>query len=393
MPNYMMLVQSQDSRMWHLPKYIEALREVKDRRDNRGKRHKLYFVLCGVTLAVLSGRARLSSIQRYIENRIEWLRKVTEEADAGVVSRAQLPRILSSVDRDELNEVTMNHFGVLLIERGEDEWQAVDGKALRGTPDEDGTQKARIVTAVNHESRETVAQCEMNSAKNGEVTAVRTFLDDTGLEQANITLDALHMTPKTTAQIHQAGGHYLIQTKPNQPGLCDLLTTIAEKNSPVAILKYTERGHGRHEERWYCLFDIRTAAFDERWLQSGISTLVVVIRQTNKLSDSANISLELSYYLSNWHLSGDNSIQPPALARAVRRHWGVESVNWIRDVTFQEDSVNTKDHKLAQTMASIRSFAIRLLQRAKFPNFQAAIERFLDCPDDFASFLSQAHVL
>ena len=69
---------------------------------------------------------------------------------------------------------------------------------------------------MDHESRETVAQCEMNSAKKGEITAVRTFLKESSLEKANVTLDALHMNPKTTAQIHHAGGHYLIQLKRNQ---------------------------------------------------------------------------------------------------------------------------------------------------------------------------------
>ncbi len=388
-----MLCQVGERKPLNLRKFIEALSEIKDKRDNRGKRHKLSFVLCGVTLAILSGRAKLSSIQRYIANRIEWLREIMGEPKAEVVSRAQLPRILSKIDREALDKVTMNHFGVLLIETGEEEWQAIDGKALRGTCDEDGNQKARIVTAVNHESCETIAQCEMNSAKKGEITAVRTFLKKTGLEKSNVTLDALHMNPKTTAQIHQSGGHYLIQLKRNQAELYTQLTTVVETKSPFEILNYTERGHGRTEERWYWVFDIRPSSFDERWHQSGLSTLVVVMRQTTSGSNSAKISLELSFYLSNWPLSGDNAIAPAALTRAVRRHWRVESVNWIRDVTFQEDNVHTKDTQLAQCIATIRSFAIRLLQQARFPNFQAAIERFADCPDDFLSFLRQSSIL
>jgi predicted transposase YbfD/YdcC len=304
-----------------------------------------------------------------------------------------LPRILAGVDRDELNRATMNHFGLLLIETGEDEWLAIDGKALCGTPDAEGKQKARIVTAVNHESRETVAQCEMNSAKKGEITAVRTFLQESGLEKANVTLDALHMNPKTTAQIHQAGGHYLIQLKSNQSELCQILTSVASTATPASILNYIESGHGRQEERWYWCFDLQTTEFDERWQNCGLNTLVVVMRQTATGSDRSQLSLELSYYLSNWSLAGENAISPEALARTVRRHWGVESVNWIRDVTFQEDKVKTKDHQLAQCMATIRSFALRLLQRAHFPNFQAAIERFVDCSDDFFSFLQQAQLL
>jgi predicted transposase YbfD/YdcC len=382
----------QQSKKANILKFIDAVEKMNDCRDNRGKRHALSFVLCGVVLAILSGRAKMSSIHRYMENRLEWLRDVTNKPDAEVVSRAQLPRILSTIDRSGLNTITMAHFGANLFE-DDKKWTAVDGKALRGTADGAGNQRVRIVTAVDHDSRETVAQCEMNCAKKGEITAVRTFLQETELEKANITLDALHMNPKTTAQIEQAGGHYIIQTKRNQPELCDSLTNIAATTAPFAVLNQHERGHGRHEERWAWFFDIASIDFDDRWQQSALRTLTVVMRQTISTSEPAQISLDVSFYLSNYSLTGAAAVQPASLAHAIRRHWGVESVNWIRDVTFQEDHVHTKDHNLAQVLASIRTFAIRLLQRAELPNFQAALERFADCPNDFFSFLNLAHVL
>ena len=127
------------------------------------------------------------------------------------------------------------------------------------------------------------------------------------------------------------------------------------------------------------------------WL-SSFDKLRNLLRQTTQLR-TEKISLDLSYYLSNSSLTDDPKVQPASLFQAIRHHWGVESVNWIRDVTFQEDHVRTKDVNLAQLLASLRSFAIRLLQRADFPNFQAAIERFSDCPDDFLSFLQDARVL
>jgi hypothetical protein len=167
--------------------------------------------------------------------------------------------------------------------------------------------------------------------------------------------------------------------------------------TPFAVLNEHEKGHGRHEERWAWLFDISSIDFDQRWQQSALRTLTVVMRQTISTSDSSKISLDLSFYLSNCSLTGDDLVQPVSLAQAIRRHWGVESVNWIRDVTFQEDHVHTKDANLAQVLATIRTFAgtlwVRLFQRAKLPNFQAALEKFSDCPDDFSAFLFDAHVL
>lgn len=381
---------------YQLSKFIDGTRQLKDCRDKRGLRHTLSFVLCGVTFAILSGRASVSSIQRYLVNRLKWLRQVTGESEAKGVWRAQLPRILSGIDRVALNELTMKHFGLQLVESDEGTWKAIDGKTLCGTPDESGSQRTRIVTAVDHVSHETEAQCEFESTKKGEITVVRTFLQETGLEKANVTLDALHMNPTTTAQIEQAGGHYLIQAKQNQPELCEQLTRVANTNTPLAILNTVEHGHGRQEERWAWFFDLKAVAFDLRWQESGLRTLVVVLRQTTqpvKASLAPKISLELSYYLSNYSLSSAQPIQPQSLFQAIRGHWGIEALHWIRDVTFQEDHINTIDNNLAQLLASLRTFAIRLLQRAHFPNFKAALEQFSDSPDTFFSFLQDARIL
>jgi hypothetical protein len=59
--------------------FVEALRQLSDDRDNRGKRHTLAFVVAAMVLAMLSGRSKVSSIFRYIRNRIEWLREVASE--------------------------------------------------------------------------------------------------------------------------------------------------------------------------------------------------------------------------------------------------------------------------------------------------------------------------
>ena len=92
--------------------FVEALRQLPDHRDNRGKRHALAFVVAGVVCAILSGRSKVSSIFRYLRNRIGWLREVTHYPDARVVSRAHLPRLLARLDWAELNTLIDQHFGV-----------------------------------------------------------------------------------------------------------------------------------------------------------------------------------------------------------------------------------------------------------------------------------------
>ena len=82
----------------HVRNFVEALRQLPDDRDHRGTRHALAFVVVSVVLAICSGRSKVSSLFRYIRNRIAWLRKVTHTPEARVISRAHFPRLLARVD-------------------------------------------------------------------------------------------------------------------------------------------------------------------------------------------------------------------------------------------------------------------------------------------------------
>jgi len=141
----------------NLTSLVAKLKRLTDKRDNRGKRHDLAFVLGGVILAIMSGRSYLSSIYRFIQNRLKWLRRVLGYQQAQAVSRAQLPRILDNIDWAALNELLEEHYGVW-IEVQDKGWYALDGKTLRGV----AGQQERVLLAVSHSERKTVAQQPMH---------------------------------------------------------------------------------------------------------------------------------------------------------------------------------------------------------------------------------------
>lgn len=375
------------------PAFFEELdSKLVDSRDNRGKRHNLAFVVCGVVLATMVGRAKVSSIHRYIQHKIAWLRAITGQEHAVPISRAHLPRVLSDVDWEQLNEVSEKHFGFTVERTAGGEWYAVDGKTLRGTTDAENKQGERIVTAVGHTSRQTQGHRGFGGEKGEERAAVRTLLQETGLDKKRVTLDALHLDPKTTTQINQAGGQFIIQAKNNQATLCATLQTVAVEKQPLGVWLTTNKGHGRWEVRQATLFDISTQAFAPRWQASHFRTLIVMNRQRTELRKQKTSS-ETRYYLSNAAVEAENEPQQKDLMLAIRGHWGVESENWIRDVTFGEDEVKTKDGRQAQVMAGLRTLSLRLFRKAKLGNFQAALERFADCPDKFEAFLRKVGFL
>ena len=190
--------------------FFQALQHLPDPRDKRGKRHELAFVLCGVILAIMAGRARVSAMHRFLGNRLAWLCETTHASVERGISRAQLPRLLARVDWEALNALIVTHFGVS-VEAATGEWVAVDGKALRGSPGE------QVLLARTHQSGRILAQLPLTGPKRSEVTAVRPLLAQPQLAGCKLTLDAAHCNPTTTAQIHRAQGGYLVQVKANQP--------------------------------------------------------------------------------------------------------------------------------------------------------------------------------
>jgi predicted transposase YbfD/YdcC len=367
---------------------MDKLETILDPRDNRGKRHPLPFVLAAVSLAILAGRSSVSGIQRYIKNKIEWLRDVTHQPDARVISRAQLPRILAVVDWQELNRVTESQFGVRLEKNACDEWTAIDGKTLRGTDHHE----ERTLLAVTHTTRTIQAQRPMTGPKDSEITAARDLLRETGLDEGQVTLDALHFNPKTTRQIHLAGGVYVIQVKDNQPELKEQLIQWAAQTQPLGHVSATEKAHGRLETRQGTVVALAGLAVDPRWAESGFQTLVVMERQTVEAA-SQKCSAETSYYVSNRYVTPEQHPAQADLFNAIRGHWSVEADNYIRDVTFREDDVKTKSGNQGHILAGLRTLAMGLLRQANISNFRAALDDFADNAKLFKSFLEQVNFL
>ena len=356
--------------------FVELLKnDLPDHRDNRGKIHSLPFVIVGFVLATLIGRQNLSSIHRFIVGRVDWLSKLTQTDAVKPISRAHLPRLLDGLDWMALNGLIERCFYIRVQCDGQKQWVAVDGKALRGTLD--AGDKQNLILAISHDTREVLAQARQCGDKSSEIPEVRTLLKDSGLEKQKVSLDAHHFNPTTMSQIHQAGGIYLTQAKENQPVFLQQCQTLRSQTLALADAVEHEKAHGRVTTRRAQMFSLACVTLDPRWKDSGLSTLIVMERETFEVAKKKT-TFETSYYVSNT-VADPSDVKPVAneLAQAIRKHWGVESNNWIRDVTFGEDSVKTKAGNQAHIMGSLRGLAIELIRKTSPKNFKAAIEKFM----------------
>jgi hypothetical protein len=152
--------------------FLNALSQIEDKRDNRGKHHDLTFIITAVILAILCGRSKTSSIHRFIKNRIDWLRKITQIKQLKIISRAHLPRLIDKVNWTSLDHIIQQHFGQYLLPPCVDkEWKAIDGKALRSSLK--SGEKEAIIPVVSHESRTEITQYRQSGEKSSEITVVR----------------------------------------------------------------------------------------------------------------------------------------------------------------------------------------------------------------------------
>ena len=338
--------------------FVELLKQdLPDRRDNRGKRHSLVFVIVGFVLATPMGRQKVSGIRRFVADHADWLGKPVQDGTAKPVSRAHLPRLPDGPDWAALDEFIERSSDVRMRRDERQGWAAVGGKALRGTLD--AGDKQNLILAVAHDTREAVAQARQRGDKSSEIPAVRALLKDGGLERQKAPLDARHLNPATMAQIHQAGGLCPTQAKASQAASLRQRRTLRAESPALAETAGRGKTNGRATTRRARLFPLASPTLGPRREGSGLPAPVAVERETFTVS-TRKTTAETSYYVGN--PVADPAAKPLAeeLAQAIRRHWGAESNNWIRDAAFKEDGVKTRAGNQAQVMGLLRGLAHRV---------------------------------
>lgn len=360
-----------------------------DLRDNRGKRHSLALVLTGLVAALFCGRdGNLSRLHRHMTNQFESLLEATQLTEHKVISRAQLPILLAKVNGVLFAQLLFEWLGVVL-HKEQKKWFSLDGKELRGSIQSGHTRGEVVVSALNHQTHQVVAQTHYCGTKESERPAVAKLIETQGLTHQKLSLDALHLLPSTLELIHAGTGHYVVGLKPNQPNLyrsCTLVDVFDKAD--YERVDATKKKHGRVEQRRYRCYKLRPSLVASRWQKAGLCTLLCVVRHGEK---SGVISEDLRYYLSNSVVS--SQAQADELFDAIRGHWGVEVMHHKRDVTLAEDDLRSGKVGVSRLLSSFRTLVINLLERMGIKNMAAQLELFADKFATLIQFLTQQMVL
>lgn len=278
------------------------------------------------------------------------------------------------VNGTAFSRLIFDYYGIALSEE-EKEWFSLDGKELKGSILPGDKRGEAIALAVRHKDRAVSRISFFNGSKESEVVAVRSMLKEPLIKQ-KMTMDALHFKPLTLEPIHSAGGTYLVGLKENQKELFAEMEFCVRQLKPCFQYNSAwERGHGRLEQRNYSCYPTKGAYIDKRWAKAGLKTLLKVQRQ-RFVCNSQNKSVQISYFLSNMELHNEQDALE--LFQAVRRHWQVETANYIRDCILAEDKLRCIDSRANRTMALCRTLAIKVLNKSSVKNRAEQMDCFAD---------------
>lgn len=319
------------------------------RRTDKGNiRHRLEDIIMLMVFARASkcvGRAEIIEFGRHNLNK---LRKMGILKN-GVPSEATLCRVENGINdlemADRMQEFTQKYHREILGESGIREIICIDGKAQRGTVQDNG-RSPDIVSAYSFNTGIVLAT-EACREKSNEITAVPLLLDKIDISGKVVTADAMSMQKDIIDTIRRNRGDFLIELKANQRslryGVEDSLKALTPAHS------YTvgpELGHGRIETRIYRIYDgLEIIADKQKW--GGNMTIVEYEARTVRKSTGVRTS-EKRLYVSS--LATDI----PTLGHFVRSHWSIESMHWGLDVNLLQDGIRRKYSRGARNLDTIQ---------------------------------------
>jgi predicted transposase YbfD/YdcC len=229
---------------------------------------------------------------------------------------------------------------------------AVDGKTLRGSAVA-GQPGRHLLAALDHACGVVLGQVDVQ-AKTNEIPMFALLLDRIDLAGAVVTADALHAQSAHAQYLAgQRRADFLITVKRNQPSLHAQLAALPWRQIPAADIRH-DRAHGRAERR-----SLKVTAVAAGIAFPHAAQAIQVIRRRRPLNGK-KWSSETVYAVTSLTAA---QASPAQLAAIMRGHWLIEdSLHWVRDMTFGEDSSQVRTRNGPRVMASLRNLIITILR-------------------------------
>ena len=339
-----------------LERLMYFARSVPDfRRTDRGNiRHELGDIIMLMVFARMSkcvGRADIIEFGKHNLRKLQSMGLLRN----GVPSEPTLCRVEKGIDEigfAEQMSTFSNAFNDELVKVcGQQEIICIDGKAMRGTIQENG-RNPDIVSAYSFSTGITLAT-EACQEKSNEIKAGPLLIDKIDVAGRLVTADAMSMQKEIIDKIREKDGYFLIELKANQRALrYGVEDKIKQATPRFTYTEGPELGHGRIENRTYKVYDgLDLIADKDKW--GGSLTVVEFVSHCTKKSTGVETT-ETRLYVSN--LPADT----PYIGKAVRNHWSIESMHWGLDFNLLQDRIKRKSTKAARNLDTLQRIVFSL---------------------------------
>lgn len=338
--------------------FLDHMRIVPDHRILGMVTYPLDELLLATLVGVVCGADDWDGVEEVANGALTWLRGFLPFGN-GIATAQTFRKVFRLLDAPAL---TKGFAAWAASARGGLEGQvvAVDGKTLRGSKTSpDGKGALHLVSAYATEAGLVLAQRAVDG-KSNEITAIPELLDLLDLKGAIVSIDAIGTQKEIAARIVDKGADYVLALKGNQTSLREdaaLFFADPALGAACARKHHVDAGHGRIEER-------SCRAADAGWLAErhpdwkGLRSIAAVTATRIHKATGAE-SCETRLYISS--LPPD----PGLILASTRAHWGVESLHWTMDVTFDEDRCRTRKDNSPLNLAVVRHAAFNILKADK----------------------------
>lgn len=336
---------------------LSIFSRLDDPRRGPAKRYGLNEIIVMAICAVLCGANDWVEVAQWCEDEEDWFKGFldlphgTPSHDTfGDVFRVLDPTVFEACFREWIG-------GLIGVVK---DIIALDGKTVRGS--KDGTvSPLHLVSAYATSLGITLGQ-EGAAGKGNELKAIRALLDTLVLNGCIVTLDALGCQTDIAAAIVEKGGDYVLAVKDNQKTLSEAVAESFETGEAlgwgfvdVQSQATVEKDHGRIETRRALLvtqIDWLADSIRKAWPKLGAIGMIQTTQETG-----GAISKDRRYFIAS-----DGVKTVADFSRAVRAHWGIESMHWVLDVTFREDACRVRKDHAARNLSLVRKITLAMLR-------------------------------
>lgn len=327
---------------------------IEDKRDPYTIKHELIDILKLVMLAVLCGMDELDKIIDYGKNKKEFLQR--EFDIKSIPSKSTLTRIFIMLDPKWLGLSIVGIVQSLIKEKYSQ--IMLDGKAIRTTDAIKTIEKMMNIVTAYTDTGISLGQITVGD-KTNEIPAVKELIDMLDVDGLIITADAMHCQRETAAKIVDNGGDYVLQLKANQKTFYEDVYAMfddkymdkTDRECEYEIYTTQEKSHGRIETR--TCYVLNEVAFFTDYLANwkGLKKIFAVKREVEK---DGKKTKEISCYLSSRNATAKE------LLMYTRKHWQIESMHHILDVSYDEDRCKLLSKRAQENMNIFRKMGVSI---------------------------------